>query len=56
MVTLNMRGSRRGGGALKNHESIGFISNTGPGSPKQSQNFKASFQCRSIIGLPAKRH
>ena len=53
MVTLYMRGSRGGWGEggpdpLENHESIG--------SPKQSQNYKASIQCRSIIGLPAKRH
>ena len=48
------RGGGRGSGpTLKNHKNIGFPSNTGPYPPEKSQSYKASIQCRAIIGLPA---
>ena len=47
---------QRGGGLggpdpLKNHQNIGFLSNTSP-----SQSYQVSNQCSAIIGTPAKRH
>ena len=48
-----LRGSRGGGRGpdpypLKNHKTIGFLSNTGP---EKSQSYKASIQCWAIVSV-----
>ena len=37
------------------NKNVGFLCNTGPGSPEKSQSYQASNQCWAIIGPPAKR-
>ena len=49
-------GDRGSGPPLKNHNNIGFLSNTVPDHMKKSQSYKASIQRVAIIGPPAKRH
>ena len=46
---------RGSGPPLKNHQNIGFLSNTGP-DPLKSQSYQASIQYCAIIGPPTKRH
>ena len=48
-------GGRGSGPPLKNHENIGFLSNTGPDPLKKSQSYQASDECWAIIGPPVKR-
>ena len=58
-----MCGSRGGGGAggpdppppLKNHENIGFSSNTGP-DPLKNHCYQANIQCWVVIGTLPKRY
>ena len=38
-----MRGSRGGGGGLKNHKAMGFLSNPGPDLLKYQNNTKPAF-------------
>ena len=44
-------GERGPDSPMKNHKSIGFLSN-----PEKSQSYQASIQCWAIIGPPGKRH
>ena len=56
-----MCGSRGGGAGgpdpppLKNHENIGFSSNTGP-DPLKNHCYQANIQCWVVIGTLAKRY
>ena len=58
---MRMGGSRGGTGGLdppplKNHNHIGFPSNTGPDPLKKSQGYQANIRCWAINGTTVKRH
>ena len=45
-----------GGGSLKNHKNIGFLTNTGPDPLKSYKAARPAFNVEPASETPAKRH